>query len=198
MRFAVLLLLGVNATFAQGIVDGTVRDGHGAVVPNGSVSLEREEGKTTLSAKTDAEGKFRFTALEAGEYTLKVDADGYYPSSVQFVLRARQPLSLSLEVERKETVRERVEVQAKYLTIDPEKTGSSYVFTRQDLERLAGPDHRKHQRPGEQPDARRQRQPRQFSGGARDGVFAARIRERRFVSGQHAAAVFAGCESATV
>ncbi|MEQ1354199.1 MAG: TonB-dependent receptor [Candidatus Acidiferrum sp.] len=139
LRFGLLVLLGVSAAFAQGIVDGTVRDGHGAVVPNGSVSLEREEGKTTLSAKTDAEGKFRFTALEAGEYTLKVDADGYYPSSVQFVLRARQPLSLNVDVDRKETVRERVEVRAKYLTIDPEKTGSSYVFTRQDLERLPDP-----------------------------------------------------------
>ena len=149
VRFAVLVLLGVNATFAQGIVDGTVRDGHGAVVPKGSVSLEREEGKTTLSAKTDAGGKFRFSALEAGEYTLKVDADGYYPSSMQFVLRARQPLSLSLEVERKETVRERVEVQAKYLTIDPEKPGSSVRFYQARPGAAAGPDHRKHQRPGE-------------------------------------------------
>lgn len=139
MRVLLLLLLSAGATFAQGLVEGTVRDGHGAAVPNSAVTLQREDGKTILAAKTDAEGTFRFTALDAGEYTLKIDADGYYASAFQFVLRARQPLSLNLDVERKETVRERVEVQSKYLTVDPEKTGSSYVFTRQDLERLPEP-----------------------------------------------------------
>ena len=99
LHFVLLVFLGVSAAFAQGIIEGTVRESHGASVPNSTVALQREEGKTIFSAKTDAEGKFRFTALEAGEYTLKVDADGYYPSSVQFVLRARQPLSLSVDVD---------------------------------------------------------------------------------------------------
>jgi hypothetical protein len=134
-----LVFLAVSSAFAQGIIDGTVRDKSGAAVPNSAVSLQREEGKTILAAKTDTEGKFRFTALDGGEYTLTVDADGYYPSSFQFVLRSRQPLSINLDIDRKETVRERVEVQAKYLTVDPEKTGSSYVFTRRDLERLPDP-----------------------------------------------------------
>ena len=58
---------------------------------------------------------------------------------MQFVLRARQPLSVNIDVDRKETLRERVEVQAQYLTVDPEKTGSSYVFTRRDLDRLPDP-----------------------------------------------------------
>ena len=104
----------------------------GAAVPNSNVALQRDESKAVAATTTtDSAGKFRFMAVDGGEYTLKVDRDGYYPASMfQFVLRARQPLSVNIEVDRKETLRERVEVQAQYLTVDPEKTGSSYVFTR--------------------------------------------------------------------
>jgi hypothetical protein len=139
LRVLLFLFFAAGNACAQGMVDGTIRDGHGAAIPSSDVFLQREEGQTILETKTDAEGKFRFTALDAGEYLLKVAADGYYPSAFEFVLRARQPLSLNLDLERKETRRERIEVQAKYLTVDPEKTGSSYVFTRQDLERLPDP-----------------------------------------------------------
>src|SRR5205807_9468776 len=51
----------------------------------------------------------------------------------------RSPVSLNIELQKKETVRQSVEVMAQYLTVDPEKTGSSYTFTRQDLERLPEP-----------------------------------------------------------
>ena len=68
-----LLLLQRRRDICSGLVEGTVRDSHGAAVPNSTVALQREDGKTILTAKTDrSEGKFRFTALEAGEYTLKL------------------------------------------------------------------------------------------------------------------------------
>ncbi len=53
-------------------------------------------------------------------------------------LRATSRLLTSL-LQEKQTVRQSVEVQSNYLTVDPEKTGSSYTFTRQDLERLPEP-----------------------------------------------------------
>src|SRR5213079_3523408 len=55
------------------------------------------------------------------------------------VLRSRQPVSLNIGLQKEETVRQSVEVSARYLTVDPEKTGSSYTFSRQDLERLPDP-----------------------------------------------------------
>ena len=150
VRVWLLFFVAAGAAFAQGTIDGTVRDRSGAAVPNSNVALQRDESKAVAATTTtDSAGKFRFVAVDGGEYTLKVDRDGYYPSSVQFVLRARQPLSVNVDVDRKETVRERVEVQAKYLTIDPEKTGSSYVFTRQRPGSAAGPDRGEHERPGE-------------------------------------------------
>jgi hypothetical protein len=36
-------------------------------------------------------------------------------------------------------VQQSVEVEAEYLTVDPEKTGSSYTFTQQDLKKLPDP-----------------------------------------------------------
>src|SRR5258705_2535874 len=77
--------------------------------------------------------------MEAGASSFQVQASNYYPLHYEFVLRPRHPLSLSLDLQKKETVQESVEVHAGYLTIDPEKTGISSPFTHQDLEKLPDP-----------------------------------------------------------
>ena len=136
---ACLLLLSCTSAGAQTIVEGTVRDNSGQAVTNAAVSLEHQIGGVLLATSTDPEGNFRILAVEAGAYRLRVQAGGYYPSTYDFVLRSRQPVSLTLELQREETVRESVEVHAHYLAVDPEKTGSSYTFSRQDLERLPDP-----------------------------------------------------------
>src|SRR6185369_14468259 len=89
-------------------------------------------------ATTDASGRFYFPALAAGAYSLSAQPAGFYPVTYDFVLRARQPLSLTIAAQRKQSVSQTVEVKAGYLTIDPEKTGSSYTFTHEELE--AQPD----------------------------------------------------------
>jgi hypothetical protein len=139
VRFACLILLFTGIASAQTSVDGTVRDTAGRPIPGAAVSLRHEGGKSFASAATDSDGKFRLAGVEAGAYTLRAEADGYYAAAYDFLLRPRQVLSLKVELQGKETVREQLEVRANYLTVDPEKTGSSYTFTRQDLERLPEP-----------------------------------------------------------
>ncbi|HVS74732.1 MAG TPA: TonB-dependent receptor [Candidatus Acidoferrales bacterium] len=139
VRFACLILLFTGIASAQTSVDGTVRDTAGRPIPGAAVSLRHEGGKSVASAATDSDGKFRLAGVEAGAYTLRAEAGGYYAAAYDFLLRPRQVLSLKVELQRKETVREQVEIRANYLTVDPEKTGSSYTFTRQDLERLPEP-----------------------------------------------------------
>ncbi len=134
-----LIVLSPSIIFAQTTVDGAVHDNSGVPIANASISLQRQDGAKVQETTTDANGKFRLTALEAGAYFLQVQAANYYPLHYEFVLRPRQPLSLNLDLQKKETVKESVEVRAGYLTIDPEKTGSSYTFTHQDLERLPEP-----------------------------------------------------------
>ncbi len=121
------------------MLEGTVHDPAGAPVANASVQLVRENGSAAQTSPTAADGSFHFNTVEAGPYTLKVDAPGFYPAEHRFVLRPRQPLSLAIDLQRKETVQEKVEVRSTYQTIDPEKTGSSYTFTHENLESLPAP-----------------------------------------------------------
>jgi len=98
--------------------------------------LQHQDGAKVQQTTTDANGKFRLTALEAGAYSLQVQAANYYPLHYEFVLRPRQPLSLNLDLQKKRDAARKCRIRAGYLTIDPEKTGSSYTFTHQDLEKL--------------------------------------------------------------
>src|SRR5438309_6100992 len=136
---AFLLLSSCGSAFAQTIVEGTVHDKSGSAVANASISLGHPDVVAVLTTITDRDGKFRISAVEAGAYRLRVQALGYYAATYDFVLRPRQPVSLNIEMQKEETVRQSVEVSARYLTVDPEKTGSSYTFSRQDLERLPDP-----------------------------------------------------------
>jgi hypothetical protein len=138
-HLAIFLLSFAALTFAQTVVDGVVHDSAGAPVASASVKLTRENSSIAESASTASDGSFRFAIVEAGPYTLKVEAAGFYPAEHGFVLRPRQPQSLVIDLQKKETVQEKVEVRSTYQTIDPQKTGSSYTFTQNDLEKLPAP-----------------------------------------------------------
>jgi hypothetical protein len=139
LLFLFLILFCCASLSAQTAVDGTLRDSAGNAILNGTVVLQRPAGAMAEQTTADAAGKFHFAAVEAGAYTLKAEAPGFFPTIYNFVLRPRQPLSLALALEPKQSIQQKLEVHAGYLTVDPEKTGSSYTFTHQDLEKLPDP-----------------------------------------------------------
>ena len=139
ISLSVLLLTAFLSSFGQTLVDGTVRDATGAPVAGAALHLQRENAGDVQSSASGTDGAFHFNAVEAGPYTLKIEAASFYPAEHRFVLRARQPLSLTIDLQKKETVQQQVEVRSTYQTIDPEKTGSSYTFTHNDLESLPAP-----------------------------------------------------------
>jgi hypothetical protein len=132
------VLLSVVA-FGQTLVDGTVRDQNGKPVSGATVVLQRAGGSVADQTTSNAEGHFHFEAVEAGEYGIRTDVSGFYPAKYELVVRARQPISLSFDLQPKTSVQQSVEVKSQYLTVDPEKTGSSYTFTQQDLDALPDP-----------------------------------------------------------
>jgi hypothetical protein len=134
-----LVLGAIVPAAAQTAVEGFVRDSYGHAVSGASITLQHPEGSSLRNTITDANGKFHFSAVEAGAYRLNANAPDLYPTSYEFVLRSRQPFALTLELQKRETIRENIEVTAGYQTIDPDKTGSSYTFTHQDLETLPEP-----------------------------------------------------------
>lgn len=56
---------------------GTVVDSSGAVVPSATLTLISEQTSATRIVKTDSEGRYLFTSLQVGVYTIKVDQDGF-------------------------------------------------------------------------------------------------------------------------
>ncbi len=51
-------------------------------------------GPVTLTALTDSEGAFTFDQLKAGDYEVKVDADGYLPRCTTLTVNKGEPLTL--------------------------------------------------------------------------------------------------------
>jgi hypothetical protein len=128
-----------RCAFAQTSIEGLVVSSKGDAIPGAHVTLRRAEGSVTVSVATDPRGRFVFQAVEAGDYRLTAEHDGFFAATYEVVLRPRQPLSVSLELTPRTSVQQTVEVQAGYLTVDPQKTGSSYTFTHNSLEKLPEP-----------------------------------------------------------
>ena len=83
-RKLLLLLFPVllsAATFAQTLVDGTVRDQNGKPVSGATVVLQRAEGRVADQTTSNAEGRFLFAAVVAGDFALNAYASGFFPAN---------------------------------------------------------------------------------------------------------------------
>ena len=134
-----LILLIASLACAQTLIEGVIHDKNGAPVAGATVELKRDNASLAAAQLSTAEGHFRFNAIDAGSYRLQVTASNFYPAAYQFVLRQRQPLAVDLEMEPRQSAAQRIEVNEHYLTVDPQKTGSSYTFTHKELESLPDP-----------------------------------------------------------
>src|SRR5258708_1364093 len=73
---------------------GVVTDPSGAVVPGATVQL-RGPGKDHR-AKTDAGGRYTFTALAPGKYQLRISVDGFSPLRKDLALNQNTALDARL------------------------------------------------------------------------------------------------------
>jgi len=134
-----LLFLYIPLGVAQTRVDGRITDNNGRPIGGAIITLQRGEGNSSLRTTSDSQGRFEFSPAEAGNNKLRIDSDGYYPSSYDFVLRPRQSFTTTIELIHSQSLQQVVEVKSNHLTVDPSKTGSSYTFTRSDLDDLSQP-----------------------------------------------------------
>lgn len=109
-------------------------------VPLANVRVQAVKPGTSVSIQghSDREGVIRFPSLEAGEYELKVEAEGYFSVDHAIVLRPRQALALTMELTPRQTMRQQLEVRASLSDLDPQQTGTSRVLTRQALDQMPG------------------------------------------------------------
>src|SRR5215510_7373103 len=59
------------------LILGTVSDAAGARISNAKVTIVNEETESKYTSKTDDEGKYRFSSLPAGSYSIVVESPGF-------------------------------------------------------------------------------------------------------------------------
>ena len=88
-----------NATSKPGekILSGTVIDPNGAVVPGVKLKLTNAEAKAMGQTSTDAEGRFDFGPIAAGDYSITLLLSGFKPLQIKSVTVERDKLT-SLDI----------------------------------------------------------------------------------------------------
>ena len=109
------LMLGA-AAWAQttsGSIAGNVVDASHAAIGNGQVSATEQEKKFTLTTKTDDAGRFVFTQIPPGTYTIIVEASGFKKyEQPGITLNANDKLAVGELVMQVGALTERIEVTA--------------------------------------------------------------------------------------
>ena len=134
VAFVVEALLTAGA-WGQSLLEGRVTDPAGKPIPGAELVLKR--GGLELRRTTDADGRFSYLALPVGEYELVISAAGYYSAEQELAVRPRQPLLVQIELARKVSAAETVEVRSADISLG--ETASARLLTNTELAALPEP-----------------------------------------------------------
>ena len=111
--FLILTVVNCAALFAQSgtssAISGTVADATGAALPNAEVTATNIDTKAVRGGKSNGEGRFLFSQVNPGRYTVMVSAPG-------FAEQASQPIAV--EVGRTVTLNFRLIVSSAAQTVE--------------------------------------------------------------------------------
>lgn len=89
------LSLAVMAQTVTGSISGIIADPSGSVIPGATVTLVNEQTNSTRNVATNEDGRFVFTAVQPGVYTIKIEREGFQTSErAGTVLSANESLAL--------------------------------------------------------------------------------------------------------
>jgi hypothetical protein len=119
-----------------GIIEGAVTDESGAVLPGATVTLKNTETGFDRTGVTDAEGRYRFPALQPGDYTVRIDLSGFASQELRHVV-----ITIGLDVQHDfrlkiQTLSETVTVTADVPVVDVTKSEVAGVVTQKQMESL--------------------------------------------------------------
>lgn len=132
-----LLAVSVSAQsqITTGVIQGTLTDPAGAIVPGASVEAKNLETNLVKTSITDEDGRFSFLQLPSGRYTLTVTKQGFATLVQQdFPLTVGQTISLNLEM--KVSGLSEIVTITSLPTIDVVKTESSTTINEQAVSNL--------------------------------------------------------------
>ncbi|HEV8131999.1 MAG TPA: TonB-dependent receptor [Acidobacteriota bacterium] len=124
--FCVLVLC--SASVAQQRINGKVIDraAHSPVAA-ATVKLQSEQPPAEKVASTDAEGRFSFSGLSPGRYTVSATAERFYPEQVTVTLGPRATQDIDFQLSALASIQEQVTVHAETQLLD--KTEAATVTT---------------------------------------------------------------------
>src|SRR6266704_2031601 len=134
---------GANSKAATASVTGriTVANGEGVTSPLAGVTVKvtgPSAGPAPQSTVTESEGRYEFTHLVAGTYTLEVSADGFKPWFATITLRTDQPLARDVVLQIS-SVNQQVEVQGEAAEIATQNVAITATVNTDQLESLPLP-----------------------------------------------------------
>ncbi|HTZ47617.1 MAG TPA: carboxypeptidase regulatory-like domain-containing protein [Verrucomicrobiae bacterium] len=118
---------------------GQVNDASNAPIPSATVTINNRETGLERSVKTDAQGRFDFTQLKPGTYSVKVEAAGFETQRSDNVLSGlgqKQTINFTLKVS---TAKLSVEVSSDALLINPQDANTSTNLNAPTLENMPNP-----------------------------------------------------------
>jgi hypothetical protein len=124
------------AQTTTGVISGVIQDTQGGVMPGVTVTARNTDTGLVRTVVTEADGRFRFAALQPGPYELKAELSGFGPITVPALT-----LNISSEVTRNITmqvvgVQESVTVTGEAPIIEVTKTEVSGVVTQDQMQNL--------------------------------------------------------------
>jgi hypothetical protein len=136
LRFVFAGLLVVSAALAQNVTSslvGTVQDASGATVPAASVTAVHEGTAIETKTQTNDAGHYVIPGLPIGQYTVRIEANGFKPSVVRGITllpnrSTRQDVALEVGA-----VQQAVEVQADAPVLNTESATIGNVMQSQQI-----------------------------------------------------------------
>src|SRR5579872_529164 len=134
-----LVLCGIGyAQTTSGSIAGTIVDSQHAALTNAGVTAREQEQKFTLTTKTDDAGRFVFTQVPPGTYTISVEAPGFKKfDRAGIVLNANDKLAVGEMVMEVGAITEQIEVSATAVTLQTESAERSEALVSKQMENIA-------------------------------------------------------------
>ena len=137
---AILAFIGSVTLYSQATItarlQGTVQDSTGAVVATAVVSATNDQTHIKRETVTTADGRYIFPSLEAGQYTITVEALGFRRETIteiDLTVAATLNENVTLQVGN---VSESVDVKADAVTVQTSEAQASQAFTLKDIDTL--------------------------------------------------------------
>lgn len=133
---AAITPLRLSAQAGSGQIEGVVRDTQGGVLPGTTMTLQNQATGVVRTTMTEADGTYRFPALQPGRYTLRAELSGFITEEVRDIvitigLGLIRDFSLGVQA-----LTETVTVTGEAPIVDTTKSEVSGVVTQQQIETL--------------------------------------------------------------